>query len=134
MGQGIIIKPSLIDEQGKNKYDSFCKITDFTSDIALTEYVSKLWTTYVRRQGDMVVFNFNITFTTNSGFRVKLGTLPQNCRPIKSVGVNTITNNGIPCYIYVNEDGTFGVTAPNNNLSISAEDGCRNVIFYFANT
>ena len=131
MGQGIIVKPSLITDNEKDKYDSFCRITDFTSDIITTDSVKKLWTTYIRRQGDIVVFNFNITFTINSDYTVKLGTLPVDCRPLKSVGVNTITNKGISCYIYVNEDGSFGVTLSKYS---SSDDGCRNIIFYFANT
>ena len=71
----------------------------------------------------------NITFNESNSYTIKLGTLPEGCRPYKSVAHNTVSNNGIPCYAYINTDGTFGVTKCDSSTSWKA-DGIR-ALFLF---
>lgn len=114
----------------KEKFDAFDTCENYTSKIQKTDYVKAIYTTTLLKLHNRIgSFMMNITFKETDSYTIKLGTLPEGCRPYKSVAHNTVSNNGIPCYAYINTDGTFGVTRCDSSTSWK-EDGIR-ALFLF---
>ena len=86
-------------------------IIDYTSQITPNEVVvDNLWSTSIKKIGHNVNFIINITVKAASSGSIHVGTLPLNVTPKRSICLNTITNAGVACYIYVDPDGKFGFT------------------------
>lgn len=99
-----------ISAVGKFVKEKFNGVADYTSQIVTNENVKKMWTTSVKKVGKNVNFVVNIQVNSLNSYSVKLGTLPAAVRPMTSVSVNTLTNAGVFCYIFVDADGGFGFT------------------------
>lgn len=114
----------------KKQFDAYDTCENYTSMIEQEEVVKYIYTTTLLKLHNRIAsFMMNITFKEKDSYTIKLGTLPEGCRPYKSVAHNTVSNNGIPCYAYINADGTFGVTRCDSSTSWK-EDGIR-VLFLF---
>jgi len=105
-------------------------VLDYTSQITKnTDAISSLWSTNIRKAGHIVIFVVNITVKAANTFTIRLGTLPKEVRPPASIGINTVTNTGKPCYIYINDDGTFGFTKI-TETTWTANEGVRFCVDY----
>lgn len=94
----------------KEKIDTASDVIDYTDQVTINENVKRMWSTSVKKVGKNVNFVVNIQVNSLDSYSVKLGTLPAAVRPMTSVSVNTLTNAGIFCYIFVDADGGFGFT------------------------
>lgn len=99
-----------VGEYVKEKIDTASDVIDYTDQITINENIKKMWSTSVKKVGKNVNFVVNIQVNSLNSYSVKLGTLPAAVRPMTSVSVNTLTNAGIFCYIFVDADGGFGFT------------------------
>lgn len=124
--QGRILKEYIDDLQEAIDNVQENIVTDYTSNINITNSsaVSSLWSTAVKKIGHNVNFVVNITVKAYNGNSIKIGYLPEAARPIASVSVNTVTNAGVPCYIFVDADGGFGLTKI-TGTTWSANEGVR---------
>lgn len=107
--------------------DTAC--TDYTSQFVInTTYVNSIWSSSFIKYDKFVVVNANITWTTTSSTAtIKLGTLPGELRPAKSITNNTVSNSGNTGYVFIDPDGTIGWTY---SAARSGSDGVRMVFTY----
>ncbi len=110
----------------KSKFADIKKVDNLTSSIELEKVVVNKYTTSLYKTGYGVAdFFANMTFTCDgTSYSAKLGTLPEKCRPLTDVCMNMVTNNGVPCYTYVNASGTFGLTLCDTKAKLTS-DGIR---------
>lgn len=110
-----------------DKPDTAC--TDYTSQFTIdTTYVTSIWSSSFIKYDKFVVVNANITWTTTSSTAtIKLGTLPEELRPAKSITNNTVSNSGNAGYVFIDPDGTIGWTY---SAARSGSDGVRIVFTY----
>lgn len=107
--------------------DTAC--TDYTSQFVInTTYVNSIWSSSFIKYDKFVVVNANITWTTTSSTAtIKLGTLPEELRPAKSITNNSVSNNGYSGYVFIDPNGTIGWTY---SFTYSGSDGVRMVFTY----
>ena len=85
------------------------EIVKYVSQITVnTDTVKNLWTTSIKKIGHLINFTVNITVKEYSSSAVTLGYLPEAVRPTTNACINSVTNSGIACYIFVDADGKFG--------------------------
>lgn len=107
------------------------KESDYTASIVKnTSNVKNLWSTSIKKSGSLVNFVINITVNEVSSSNAELGTLPAEVTPKKSVSMNAVSNYGDGCYVYINSNGTFGVTKTGWNGKWLNDDGVRLVVSY----
>ena len=100
-------------------------IIDYTSQISKnTDVIASMWSTNIRKVGHIVTFVINITVKAVSGYTVMLGTLPEGVRPSANLSYNTLTNRGEACYIYIDNNGKFGISKI-TAIEFTANDGVR---------
>lgn len=107
--------------------------TDYTSKITTNSTtVKNLWSTNIKKVGCNVNFIVNTTVNAYSNKTVKLGTLPSEVCPTQSICVNTLSNSGKNCYVYIDPNGSFGYTKI-SETSWEDGDGVRACISYITN-
>ena len=100
-------------------------IINYTDQIIKnTDVVASMWSTNIKKVGHIVTFVINITVKAVSGYTVMLGTLPEGVRPSANLSYNTLTNRGEACYIYIDNNGKFGISKI-TAIEFTANDGVR---------
>lgn len=107
-------------------------VIDYTNQLTKnTDVIAGMFTTNIRKIGQVVSFGINITVKSVSSSEVLLGTLPEGVRPTIDICWNTLTNNGDDCYIYINRDGEFGIRKmAHATTGFTANDGVRSCVSY----
>lgn len=109
-----------------SKFADIKKVVNLTSSIVLENVIKSKYTTSLYKTGYGVAnFFMNMTFACDgTNYTVKLGTLPEECRPLTDICMNCVTNNGEPCYAYINASGAFGLTLCDTQKRLNS-DGIR---------
>ena len=109
-------------------------VNDYTSSVVTSDYVNNMWSSSFMKIGNVVFAGINFTVKNTSSSTVKLGTLPEHIIPVYDQCVNTVTNGGVPCYVYIDSDGEFGIRKMSAS-SWSIGEGVRiNVVYIAKNT
>lgn len=116
----------------KSQIDNFEECINFTDNIVRGDSINSIFTTNLLRINHRICsFNINITFKADATvYSIKLGTLPVECRPQKSVAHNTVLNDGQPCYVFVDSNGSFGVTLCDYTKRFDTDNGVRVLFLY----
>lgn len=112
------------------------EMTEYSSQIVYSEYKKTVYTgTSLRKYGQMVSFNINmsvdVSSKTSGKYTIKIGNIPEACRPTSSRAMNVTTNTGVPAYVYIDANGNFGFTLQDTSKTITAGDGMRLCFTYF---
>ena len=111
-----------------NQFKTYKKDSGITknADLDLVWYQN----TRVDKYGKLCNAYFNMTWKDITASKIILCTLGEGIRPSESIAFNSVSNNGVPLYLYMDADGTVGVT---KNEGTAVSDGIRIPITYFTN-
>ena len=113
-----------------NEFNDIGGVVDYTDKISFNiTNLNNKWSTSIKKVGHTVNFIIDITVNATSTNIAELGTLPEEVLTKKSIVCNTISNNGYPCYIYIDPDGTFGFNR-SDKLAWTKGDGIRECFNY----
>lgn len=119
------------DGDGNNIIDTYARkdafdTTAITSEIAWdSTKVEGHDGTALYKVGSIINFIINATVKEVSENTVKLGTLPSTANPVQYININCLTNEGTPCFIYVNADGSFGLTKTSVEATWALGEGVK---------
>lgn len=103
------------------------------SGITKNEKTVKSWypNTRVDVVNKMAVLVLNVTLFNINHYTCEVLTLDEDIRPPESVASNTTTNDGHPCYVFVDANGKVGITLVDANQTFAENDGVRISIPYY---
>ena len=107
------------------------KYVDKTSLISFSTSIDRTWTTKLDLCEALKNVNFciNITINTECSY-ASFGVLPEICRPKNNISCNMMSNNGVPCYVYIDANGSFGVRVIGTTNKLKSSDGVRYYLSY----
>lgn len=85
--------------------------------------------TRVEKYGRLCSAYFNVTWNDNANSQVYVCTLSDAVKPTDTIACNCVTNNGVPVYLFIDENGVVGIT---KLASEAKTDGIRMPFTYFS--
>ena len=105
-------------------------VIDCTSMFVKSDNVKSMFTTSFMKIGNIVFVCINMTINKYTGSsRIPLGTLPEELRPVHNQTINTLTNDGTPCYLYIDSNGSIGCQKM-KNVTWNDNEGIRASMVY----
>ena len=133
IGDGKFLVYNSITDKLEYQSNSFLEPIDFSSSIVYEEVLNNSYTTQITKIGKLINVTINCTIHAYNAFTVKVGTIPQGTAPINNVNINTISNKGKACYIYIGSNHIFGFTLTDSSETWEEDDGCRMTFSYITN-
>ena len=112
------------------KVSTMEEVQDLSSQITQTD-IKQSYVLKLQKLKRMINFRIDVTTPAVDTYTIKLGTIPPEFVPSPKITINTISNKGIPCYFFLDADGTFGMTLTDATSKIQDGDGIRESLVYF---